>query len=255
MPTTCVESGAEALAELAAAASGGEPYQLLLTDMPELDGIDLITQLRDRAAIAGTAVVMLSSGGGSGDKERCRQIGIRAYLHKPVRRSELLAALLTATGSQPAAGGASKVRSAEALAPSQGLRLLLAEDNRVNQAVATRVLEKMGHSVVIANNGLEAIALLAERHFDLVLMDVQMPELDGLTATRHIRAAEVATGAHMPIIAMTARAMKGDRERCLDAGTDGYVSKPINAADLKAAIQDALPAQAPSAGRDVENDC
>jgi len=244
MPTTWVESGAEALAELAAAAGGGEPYQLLLTDMPEMDGIELVTKLRDRAAIAGTAVVMLSSGGGSGDAERCRQIGIQAYLHKPVRRSELLAAVLAATGSRPTGGGASKVRAAEALAPSQGLRLLLAEDNRVNQAVATRLLEKMGHSVVIANNGLEAITLLAERHFDLVLMDVQMPELDGLTAARHIRAAEVATGAHMPIVAMTARAMKGDRERCLEAGMDGYVSKPINAADLKTAIQDALPAQA-----------
>jgi two-component system, sensor histidine kinase and response regulator len=121
-------------------------------------------------------------------------------------------------------------------APDFKLNILLAEDNRVNQAVAIRTIEKLGHSVVLANNGKEALALLAKQPFDLVLMDIQMPEMDGLTATKAIRDAEMQTNSHMPIIAMTAHAMKGDREHCLEAGMDGYVSKPIRARELEEAI-------------------
>ncbi len=122
----------------------------------------------------------------------------------------------------------------------RSLRILLAEDNLVNQAVATRLLQKLGHSLVVAHNGQEALAHLARQPFDLVLMDIQMPEMDGLAATRKIRHDETLTGAHIPIVAMTAHAMKGDRERCLAAGMDGYVSKPINAANLKEQIATVL---------------
>jgi CheY-like chemotaxis protein len=121
-------------------------------------------------------------------------------------------------------------------APVVSLRILLAEDNQVNQTVAVRILEKMGHSVVVANNGNEALSLLAQKSFDLVLMDIQMPEMDGFTATKRIREAEVQSRSHMPIIAMTAHAMKGDRERCLEAGMDGYVSKPVARPELEEAI-------------------
>jgi CheY-like chemotaxis protein len=120
------------------------------------------------------------------------------------------------------------------------LNILLAEDNRVNQVVATRILEKMGHTVTIANNGAEAIALLAHRIFDLVLMDIQMPQMDGFAATKRIRTQEAQTDSRLPIIAMTAHAMKGDRERCLEAGMDGYVSKPITAAELQSAIANVI---------------
>jgi signal transduction histidine kinase/CheY-like chemotaxis protein len=239
----CVDGGVRALSELALAAENGVPYRIMLTDMhmPEMRGISLVEQLRRNPAIASIAVVMLGSGGGRGDTERCRQLGVTSFLHKPVRRSELLTAILAATGHSLAVERPSTAVSEITTSRQGRMRILLAEDNLVNQAVATRLLEKMGHSLVVANNGQEALAQLAHQPFDLVLMDIQMPEMDGIAATRQIRDNEILTRAHIPIIAMTAHAMKGDWERCLAAGMDGYVSKPINAEDLKDAISLAMP--------------
>ncbi|MBB5059294.1 signal transduction histidine kinase/DNA-binding response OmpR family regulator/ligand-binding sensor domain-containing protein [Granulicella aggregans] len=232
----CVECGEEALAAMQAASQNGKPYQVVVTDMnmPEMDGLTLTEQIRSMPPIASTAVIMLTSGGRPTDKERSIELGIVSYLHKPARRNELLAALMAACGYRPD----SSITSGTAAGLSRGveLRILLAEDNQVNQAVATRLLHKMGHTFAIANNGKEALSLLTTRTFDLVLMDIQMPEMDGIEATSRIRQEERGTSNHIPVIAMTAHAMKGDRERCLAAGMDEYVSKPINASKLELAI-------------------
>jgi two-component system, sensor histidine kinase and response regulator len=238
--TNSVESAVQALTQLILATECGEPYQVLVTDMhmPEMDGFDLVETIRNRPTIAGIAVTMLTSGAGRGDMERCRKMGIKAYAHKPIRRRELLSAILTTHGHTPATADFSIVTTLKL--PARRLQILLAEDSRVNQAVASRVLTKLGHSVVIANNGNEALSQFALQSYDLVLMDVQMPEMDGLTPTAKIREREASTHTRIPIIAMTAHAMKGDRECCVAAGMDGYVSKPINVPELKAAIADAL---------------
>jgi CheY-like chemotaxis protein len=206
--------------------------------MPEMDGFTFVEHIRQQPKFSGVNIIMLTSASHRGAAERCRELGIAAYVVKPIRKSELLASILTVLGqkaaiSQPAA----KARSSDA---AQALHILLAEDNRVNQAVATRLLQKMGHSLVVASNGEEVISLIATQAFDLVLMDVQMPEMDGIAATAVIRQREIATEAHLPIIAMTAHAMKGDKERCLAAGMDGYVSKPISYKELEEAIAKAV---------------
>ena len=228
--TTCAEGGKQGLSELVSACRAGDPYRLVVTDMnmPEMDGFMLVEQMRTNPELSAVTVMMLSSGSHRGDAERCRQLGILSYLFKPVRKRELLAAILAALGQSAIASPSPPVVKAEQPTKAKGLRILLAEDNRVNQIVATRITEKMGHSVVVAGNGQIALLLLAAQPFDLVLMDVQMPEMDGLTATRKIRENEQSTPFHVPIIAMTAHAMKGDRERCIAAGMDGYVSKPIS---------------------------
>jgi CheY-like chemotaxis protein len=172
---------------------------------------------------------------------RCRELGIEAYLTKPVSRDELHAAILKALAGAsrfPQAGdagpGAAPRKSVSR--PKGPLRILLAEDNMVNQKVVVHFLEKEGHTVQIAANGREAVSALERERFDLVLMDVQMPEMDGFEATAAIRARERFTGARLPILAMTAHAMSGDRERCLAAGMDGYVAKPVHKAELLEAI-------------------
>ena len=239
---TCVNSGEKALAELAWAIENGDAYQVLLTDlqMPEMDGISLVEEIQRRPGLASITSVMLSSGGGRGYAERCREIGVKAYLYKPVRRSELLAAILFAAGQQENRADAPKAAPVQSMPLTGRLRILLAEDNFINQAVATRVLEKLGHTLTIANNGKEALMLLEQQSFDLALMDIQMPEMDGMEATQQIRKKEALTGAHLPIIAMTAYAMTGDKERFIGAGMDGYVSKPINTSELQAAIAGVL---------------
>jgi signal transduction histidine kinase/CheY-like chemotaxis protein/ligand-binding sensor domain-containing protein len=231
---TCVASGEEALAAMKKASDSRKPYRVVLTDMymPEMDGLTLTEQIRRVPALAATAVIMLTSGARSADRARSVELGVASYLAKPVRRQELLASLLATCGHRADAGSASKV-APEASPLSLELRILLAEDNRVNQLVATGLLRKMGHTCAVANNGKEALALLVTQTFDLVLMDIQMPEMDGTEATRRIREDESRTSNHMPIIAMTAHAMKGDRERYLDAGMDGYISKPISASKLE----------------------
>ncbi|HEY5253092.1 MAG TPA: response regulator, partial [Acidobacteriaceae bacterium] len=239
--TTSAASGAEALQALLSASQTGEPYQLMVTDinMPEMDGFALVEKMRNMPEILPVTVMMLSSAGHRGDAERCRRLGILSHLYKPVRKGELLAAIRSVLGQQQPASASAEIleKTPEAGA---GLQILLAEDNRVNQIVATRMLEKMGHAVVVARNGQIALSMLSTLRFDLVLMDIQMPELDGLTVTRRIRESEQSTQQHLPIIAMTAHAMKGDRERCIAAGMDGYVSKPISYPLLAAAIAEAV---------------
>jgi PAS domain S-box-containing protein len=231
----------QAMAHLLRAAAEGEPYPVVLLDamMPGMDGFELAQWVQDQPELGATILLMLSSAARAGDAERCKEVGVAIYLTKPLKQSELLRAVLTACQSPPAPGPC--VTEADALRTPDGgvggLKVLLAEDNAVNQRLAVRLLEKDGHAVQVVANGREAVAAVAREHFDVVLMDVQMPEMDGLEAARRIRAREQAEGGHVPIIAMTAHALKGDRERCLAAGMDDYVPKPIPARALRAAIE------------------
>jgi signal transduction histidine kinase/CheY-like chemotaxis protein/HPt (histidine-containing phosphotransfer) domain-containing protein len=239
---TCVEGARQALEELDLAQKSKNPFQLILTDlhMPEMDGFDLATAIHRIPSLASIPIILLTSGAGSRDAQLWRAMGIRSYLYKPVRRRDLLSAILTATEHKASTAIPAKATFKDGPVLQEGLRILLAEDNRVNQAVATGILTKQGHTLAVANNGLEALLLLDRQSFDIVLMDVQMPEMDGFTAARQIREKEKLTGLHLPIVAMTAYAMKGDRERCIAAGMDEYVSKPINAEKVAAAIANAL---------------
>jgi signal transduction histidine kinase/DNA-binding response OmpR family regulator len=239
---TCVDSGEEALLQLASARGENRPYQAILTDMhmPGMDGFALIEQIRQSFEPVAIPIVMLTSGSDWGIRDRCRELGISGSLQKPVRRRELLYAIMTATGRDQAGAPQAGAAQAETQEHRETLHILIAEDNAVNQAVATRLLAKLGHSFMLANNGEEALTLLSMHAFDLLLMDIQMPEMDGLTATRKIREQENATGVHLPIVAMTAHAMTGDRELCIEAGMDGYVTKPINLQRLEDAIASAL---------------
>ena len=218
---------------LRAAHDTGKSIRLVLADvqMPDADGFALAEAIKEEAGIAEAAVVMLTSGGHPGDAARCREIGIAAYLTKPIRSNDLRSAILLALG------GHSIERDRPALVTRHSLResrptarILLVEDNDVNRLVATRMLEKRGYTVVPAGNGKEALAILGDAStagFGCALMDVQMPEMDGFECTAIIRQREQHTGVRLPIIAMTAHAMKGDEARCLAAGMDGYLSKPI----------------------------
>jgi signal transduction histidine kinase/CheY-like chemotaxis protein/ligand-binding sensor domain-containing protein len=252
---TCVEAGQRALDELALAYGRATPYQIILTDMhmPGMGGISLIEHIRRAPTFGSIPAILLTSGmpvpmNGPGS------LKIAACLNKPVRRGELLAAILAASSPDPVRQEISKGEAPETSVSGRQLRILLVEDNLVNQAVATRLLKRQGHSLVVANNGREALDHLGRQSFDLVLMDIQMPEMDGLAATRKIRDNETSTGTHLPIIAMTAHAMKGDRERCLAAGMDGYVSKPIDAAVLKEQIAAVLHQQGESGPRQKEDE-
>jgi PAS domain S-box-containing protein len=237
MQPASASSGTAALTALEQAGQTGEPFALVLLDamMPGMDGFELAERIRGRADLAGATLMMLSSAGQGRDAARCREIGVAAYLTKPVQHSTLLDAIMTCLGVESAAGGQAAL-AAPAPHVDRRLTILLAEDNAVNQRVALRFIEKWGHDVVIVNNGKEALAAIKERPFDLVLMDVQMPEMGGFEATRAIRAREKHTGGRLPIVAMTAHAMKGDRERCLEAGMDAYVSKPVEAEELARVI-------------------
>jgi CheY-like chemotaxis protein len=206
--------------------------------MPEMDGFTLAARIGQHPQLAGAIVMMLTSAGLRGDAARCRELGIAAYLTKPVTQSELWEAVRAALCRRHEPPEPAPLITRHSLRESRRcLRILLAEDNMVNQMVAVRMLENQGHLVVPVGDGHTALEALAQQHFDLVLMDVQMPELDGLEATAIIREQEQHDGTHIPIIAMTAHAMQGDRERCLAAGMDDYVSKPMRATDLYAAIE------------------
>jgi two-component system sensor histidine kinase/response regulator len=243
MIPTLAASAPEALAALRVARHSGGPFPLVLSDfqMPDTDGFTLAEAIKKDPAIAGAAIVMITSAGQPGDAARCRELGIAAYLTKPIKRSELRAAIRLALG------GPSTERDRPALVTRHSLRearqtgrILLVEDNPVNQLVARRLLEKRGHAVLVATNGREALAILEEaafEGFDCVLMDVQMPEMDGLECTAIIRDREPVARFRLPIIAMTADAMKGDEARCLAAGMDGYLSKPIQPDELFAMIE------------------
>jgi two-component system, sensor histidine kinase and response regulator len=239
MKPTLANSGAEGLNALEQP-NAKNRFALVLLDvhMPDMDGFTVAQHIRSTQKRHGAKVILLTSAGRADDAARCRELGISGYLTKPIKQSELFDAIVTAMAEH-----APKLertgRRASSLRPSgRALRVLLAEDNPVNQTLATRILEKLGHKVQVANNGREAVERAHAGDFDLIVMDVQMPEMDGLEATVAIRTAEAGTGKHVPIVAMTAHAMKGDRERCLNAGMDGYLSKPIRIDELKQAISD-----------------
>ncbi|MBU1337801.1 MAG: response regulator, partial [Acidobacteria bacterium] len=182
-------------------------------------------------------ILMLTSAGTRGDAVRCRELGVKAYLLKPIKQSDLLDAVLLALGSSEDKGSPLITRHFLREA-KRSLRILLAEDNVINQKVSCRMLEKNGHEVTVATDGGEALDLLKKQSFDLILMDVQMPVLDGFEATAVIREEEKESGGHIPIIAMTAHTMKGYRERCVAAGLDDYISKPLNGEDLEELIEE-----------------
>jgi PAS domain S-box-containing protein len=237
MHCTAAADGEAALAELQLAREAGEPYALILTDMhmPKMDGFGLVQEINQRPGLSTATIMMLTSGGQSGDAAKCQAMGISAYLLKPVRHSELRQAIeRVLRGEELPGAGALITRDllTEASQERKGLRILLAEDNAVNRKLAMRLLEKRGHSVAVATNGREALEQMEASSFDLVLMDVQMPEMDGLEATRRLRAGERGSDKRQAVVAMTALVMKGDRERCIAAGMDGYMSKPIRPQEL-----------------------
>jgi signal transduction histidine kinase/DNA-binding response OmpR family regulator len=250
MKPTVAQRAKEALAQMQEAFAVGRPFQLVLSDamMPEMDGFTLAQQIQQHPGLKETKLILLTSSDRQTDSSCYRELGIAAYLIKPIKQSDLLETILKVL-SVPVEEPATQQESRGEATPSSDarpLRILLAEDNAVNQRLALRLLEKQGHHVVLATNGKEALAGVMREAFDVVLMDVQMPEMDGLEATAAIRLWEKETGRHQPIIAMTAHAMKGDRERCLGAGMDSYVSKPIQAKELWKAIDQVLPPPAPA---------
>jgi CheY-like chemotaxis protein/nitrogen-specific signal transduction histidine kinase/HPt (histidine-containing phosphotransfer) domain-containing protein len=246
MKPTAVAGAKEALAALNQAAAAGRPFALAVLDvmMPEVDGFTLAEQIKQRPELAQTALLMLTSSGQPEEAARCRALGIDTYLMKPVKQPDLLDGILAALRLSLQRPGSARPGGAAAPEAGRPLRILLAEDNVVNQKLATRMLEQQGHAVTVAAHGKAALAALERQAFDVVLMDMEMPEMGGLEATVRLRGREKGTGRHVPVIAMTANAMKGDRERCLDAGMDGYVTKPIQPAELWEALHALVPAAA-----------
>jgi signal transduction histidine kinase/DNA-binding response OmpR family regulator/HPt (histidine-containing phosphotransfer) domain-containing protein len=236
---TVAASAAQALAALEQALSAGMPFPVLLLDnqMPEMDGFQLASEINRRPEFDSIATIMLSSADRQENVARCRELGIAHYLMKPIRRKELLRALGSVLRAGPGIPVADATVRSSIEVCDRSLKVLLAEDNSVNQRLAVRLLEKRGHRVTVVTNGKEVIEAVARERFDVVLMDVQMPEMDGLEATGVIRVRERGTGLHTPIVAMTAHAMKGDRELCLNSGMDGYVCKPLQPAELFEAIE------------------
>ncbi|HUZ45739.1 MAG TPA: PAS domain S-box protein [Terriglobia bacterium] len=244
MEPTLAEGGEIALASMEQHAASGKTFPLVLIDaqMPEMDGFALAEKIKQNPKLANATVMMLTSVGQRGDAARCRELGIAAYLIKPIRQSELLRAILEALGKSSGAPERVPLVTRHYLRETQrAAHILLAEDNAVNQKLVMRLLEKRGLSVTATGNGKEVLAALEKQSFDLALMDVQMPEMDGFEATAIIRKREQGTGIHLPIIALTAYAMKGDEERCIAAGMDAYVSKPIRPQELFKAIHRQLP--------------
>jgi signal transduction histidine kinase/DNA-binding response OmpR family regulator/HPt (histidine-containing phosphotransfer) domain-containing protein len=244
MNPTVVESGEAALECLRKAKEAGEPLPLVLLDahMPGMDGFAVAEHIKSTPEFAASTLMMLTSNRQTGDAARCKELGVAGYLTKPFSQSNLLDAIVTALGTSSFANAETASTADLALKECQrSLRVLLAEDNAVNQQLAIRLLEKRGHSVVLANNGRKAVEAFDSQRFDLVLMDVHMPEMNGFEATGAIRAKESQTKTHIPIVAMTAYAMKGDREKCLAAGMDGYVSKPVRVEELFSVIASLMP--------------
>ena len=224
-------------------------YDLAILDvqMPDMDGFQLATAVRAEKKLARTNLLMLTSAGQRGDGERCRELGIRGYLTKPISRSDLIEAMGTVLAGSPEEAGTPDVVTRHTIAESRRtLRVLLAEDNPVNQQVAVAMLVKRGHEVHVSSNGREAVDAVRERDYDVVLMDIQMPELDGFEATQAIRA--TAKGADLPIIGLTAHALSGERERCLARGMTDYLAKPFKAHELFTMVEGTAerPASAPA---------
>ena len=239
MRPVCASGARDALAMLQEARAAGVPFPLMLVDchMPDVDGFMLVERLQKLPELQDLVTIMLTSGGQRGDGQRCKELGIAAYLIKPVLQSDLLETLLRVMGPRSDSAAPLQLVTRHTLREARlPLRVLLAEDNHVNQRLAVRLLEKEGHNVVVAGDGVQALEALEKQQFDLILMDVQMPLMDGVEATAAIRKREAGNGAHIPIVAMTAHAMAGDRQRFLSLGMDGYVSKPIHSRDLYDAI-------------------
>ena len=254
MAPVSVGDAAAALAAMRRQVERGAPFPLVLLDshMPGTDGFSLAVQIKQHPELAKASIMMLTSAERQGEAARSRQLGMTSYLIKPVKQSDLLNAILTALGVT--AGDAASRPPALSDLPSRerrALRILLAEDNKLNQDLATALLRKAGHLVEVVEDGRAAVDAAGQEAFDLILMDVQMPDMDGFQATAAIREHEATTGQHVPIIAMTAHAMKGDRERCLAAGMDAYVAKPMKAAQLLRAIDSVRPSPDPALREDT----
>jgi PAS domain S-box-containing protein len=242
MLPTLVEGGQEGLVEMRRAKDMGRTFPLIILDaqMPRMDGFMVVEKLKGDPTLAGSAIMMLTSAGQRGDAARCRELGISAYLVKPIRQSELLEAILLVLGQSAQRKERPGLVTRHTIRESRRkLRILVAEDNAINRELVVRLLQKHGHTVMAVRTGREAVDLLDKdaANCDIVLMDVEMPDMDGFQATAIIREKEKISAKHVPIIAMTAYAMKGDRERCLAAGMDGYVPKPIRHQDLLDTIQ------------------
>ncbi|MEO5989539.1 MAG: response regulator [Candidatus Eisenbacteria bacterium] len=246
LETVAVEGAQGALTELWRARAESRSFALIIVDyhMPEMDGLELAERMREMPGIAGNTIMMLTSGGHSGDAARCRELGMAAYLTKPISQKTLYQVVAQVLGAQATTAESPaparkdtpamdrSLASPSSAQKSEPLRVLLAEDNFVNQKLAMTMLQKRGHVVSVANDGLEALEALAREAFDVVLMDVHMPRMGGFEATAQIRERERRGQARIPVIALTALAMSGDREKCLQAGMDAYVSKPINSSEL-----------------------
>ena len=251
IPATA-DSAPRALELMHQAAARRTPFRVVLTDcrMPDMDGFELVTQIRSAAPLSAASIMMLTSDDYHHSAARCREMGIGKYLIKPVKQSELLAALCALLQSSDAHRRILpyRPRRDELAQLSPQLDVLLAEDNPINQKVAAKMLEKLGHRVTIAGNGRLALAQLDQNAFDLVFMDVQMPEMDGPAAAAAIRKAEQGATKHVPIVALTAHAMSGDRQFCIDAGMDDYLSKPIDFNELKQVIARVMRGHEPAGG-------
>jgi len=244
MRPTLVDSGRAALEAVDEAGRKGKPFSIALLDfqMPEMDGFELAGLIKQRPNLAATTIMMLSSVGQRGDSLRCKELGVAAYLTKPVRGSVLRDAILAVLSGPTNPTAVPTLVTRHSLREAQrSLRILLAEDNPVNQLVAVRMLEKRGHTVIVAGDGAQVLTAMAVAEFDVVLMDVQMPGMDGFAATTAIRAGEKGTTRRIPIVALTAHAMPEDRQRCLDAGMDAYLTKPFNANQLFEVFEELLP--------------
>jgi CheY-like chemotaxis protein len=247
MKPTLVATEEAALAAWQRASRAGLAFGVAIVDArgPGQDGFNLVQKLRNEAGKAIPVVMMLSSAGQRQELARCRQLEVASYASKPIRQRELFHAIQAALGTPVASGSSSPNSSAGSFAP-QRLHVLVAEDNRVNQQLAARLLEKRGHKVSVVSSGREALDLLEHSHYDVVLMDLQMPEMSGLEVTAAIRRREKGTRIRVPIVALTAHAMAGDRERCLAAGMDGYLSKPLRPSELNATLANLVPSIQPS---------
>jgi PAS domain S-box-containing protein len=246
MDSTLAEAAHQGLDTLHNAFEARQPFDLIISDvnMPEMDGFDFIERIKSMPELATIPIILLTSANRSGDMQRCYDLGAQAHLVKPVRQSKMLDVIMTSIGVETVirkhdAQHSDKDSESVTTGP---LSILLAEDNEVNQKFALRVLDKAGHITTVVNNGREAVDAMGDNKFDVILMDVQMPEMDGYEATAEIRRLEQQAGTHIPIIALTAHAMKGDREKCLEAGMDGYITKPIKSKTLLAKITNVMSA-------------
>ncbi|MCX6566207.1 MAG: response regulator [Candidatus Aminicenantes bacterium] len=243
MKPVTVDGASAAFQALQQAHVEGRPFRLILTDanMPDMDGFDLAAKIKEEPNYKDILIMMLSSSGFRGDSTRCRDLGLAAYLTKPVKQSLLLDAVMMSLGDKEQVSGQNRLITRHSIAQNRSrYNVLLAEDNVINQKLAVRILENRGHKVAVVENGEEVLAAVGKSPYDIILMDVQMPKMDGFQATREIRRREITTKSHQPIIAMTAHAMVGDKEKCLEAGMDGYISKPLKPLDLLRTIDELL---------------